>query len=222
LDAEDGVAVVGVVVEPPAALVVQRAGDAHRQDGLEPEQPPDDHAAVRPRAGARDDQPVPARLDRPRRRTVGGDALGERDRLAFEGVGSGLGGGHGLRTQTAADGFAGRSVVVPVTVVLLDDARAALPVVAVLALAGAGGEQQGRAREGRRDRPAQSRSCHRATVPRRAGSGSVAAAPGPNTQLRITRNRPAPPRTLATASAACSTGVGASTPSPSASSTAEP
>ena len=63
LDAEHRVDAAGVEVEGPAALVVGRAADAHRERVLEPEQPPHDDRAVRPRARPGDDEPVAAGLD---------------------------------------------------------------------------------------------------------------------------------------------------------------
>ena len=86
LDAQHRVAVVGVEVEAPAALVVQRPGDPHRDRVLQPEQPPHDHRAVRPRARPRHDQPVPARRHRPPRRAVRRDALVDADGSTHEGA----------------------------------------------------------------------------------------------------------------------------------------
>lgn len=84
LDPEHRVDVPRVEVEAPAALVVQRARDAQRYRVLQPEQPPGDDHPVRPRAGARTDEAVAARLHRPRRRPVGRDPLGHPERLPHE------------------------------------------------------------------------------------------------------------------------------------------
>ena len=55
----------GIEVEGPAALVVDRARRAERDDVLEAEQAADDDRPVRPRAGPRGDQVVATGLDRP-------------------------------------------------------------------------------------------------------------------------------------------------------------
>ena len=78
LDPEHRVPVVGVEVEGPAALVVDRARRAERDGVLEAEQAADDDRPARPRAGPRGDQAVAARLDRPQLaldRAVLGDPL---------------------------------------------------------------------------------------------------------------------------------------------------
>src|SRR3546814_9114079 len=54
LDAEHRVATSGVEVEGPAAGVVGRARDPHRQGALEPQQPAHDDRSVGPAAGPRD------------------------------------------------------------------------------------------------------------------------------------------------------------------------
>ena len=72
-DAEHRVAAARVEVEGPAALVVGRAADAHRQDVLQPEQPAHDDGPAGPRAGPADHQPVAAGLDRVAVPAVGGD-----------------------------------------------------------------------------------------------------------------------------------------------------
>ena len=77
LVAQHRVAAAGVEVEGPAALVVRRAAQAHRDRRLQAEQPPHDDRAVGPRAGAGGDQPVAARLDRPAVAAVGGDPVGD-------------------------------------------------------------------------------------------------------------------------------------------------
>src|SRR5690606_30342477 len=71
VDAEHGVEPVGVEVERPRPHVVRRPAERDRDGVLEPEQPPHDDRAVRPRARACHDEPVAARLGGP---AVGGDA----------------------------------------------------------------------------------------------------------------------------------------------------
>ena len=73
LDAEHRVTAAGVEVETPAALVVGRPADAHRQHVLQPEQPAHHHRPARPRAGPADHEPVAPRLDRVAVPAVGGD-----------------------------------------------------------------------------------------------------------------------------------------------------
>ena len=72
LDAEHRVAATRVEVEGPAALVVGRPADTHREGVLQPQQAAHDDRPVGPRAGPRDDQPVPAGLDRVPVAPVGG------------------------------------------------------------------------------------------------------------------------------------------------------
>jgi hypothetical protein len=64
LDPEHGVPAARVEVEGPAPLVVRRPAYAHAEDVLETEEASHDDRAVRPRAGARDDETVAVRLDR--------------------------------------------------------------------------------------------------------------------------------------------------------------
>src|SRR3569833_1435583 len=77
LDLQHRVAAARVEVEGPAPLVVGGPADAHGQHGFQAEQPPHDHAAVGPGAGAADDEAVPARFDRIPVPPVGGDTGGE-------------------------------------------------------------------------------------------------------------------------------------------------
>ena len=74
----------GVEVEGPAAPVVRRPADPHRQRVLEPEQPAHDDRAVGPGARPRDDETVAARLDGEAVAPVGGDAGRDVARVALE------------------------------------------------------------------------------------------------------------------------------------------
>ncbi len=85
-DAEHGVEAVGVEVEGPAALVVGRAADPHREGVLEAEQAPHDDRAVRPRAGAGHDEPVAVGLDGKPLGAVGSDPRRDVARVAVEGL----------------------------------------------------------------------------------------------------------------------------------------
>ena len=85
LDTEHRVDPAGIEVEGPAACVVRRSAQAHRDDVLEAEQGADDDRPVGPGARPRGDQPVAARLDRPRLARPG-DPVGEVVHVAVEGL----------------------------------------------------------------------------------------------------------------------------------------
>ena len=63
----------GVEIESPAALVMGWPAKPNGENIFQSQQPPDDDRAVGPRAGSRDDQPIPARLHRVAVAAVGGD-----------------------------------------------------------------------------------------------------------------------------------------------------
>ena len=84
LVAEHRVSPARIEVEGPAALVVGRATDAHRQDVFESEQPAHDDRPVGPWAGPGDNQSVAPRLHRPLRIGVGGDPILDVLRIPLE------------------------------------------------------------------------------------------------------------------------------------------
>ena len=84
LVAEHRVDPAGIEVEGPGPHVVGGAAQTHRDGVLQAEQPPDDDRPVGPRAGARRDQPVAARLHRIAVAAVPGDPGGDVVRVAGE------------------------------------------------------------------------------------------------------------------------------------------
>ncbi len=90
-DAEHRVLAVRVEGEAPAHVVLDGVGHGEGQGRLQAEQAARDQRAARPGAGAADDEPVAAGLDRPAVRAVGRDAVGEVTRRPLEGLPAVLG-----------------------------------------------------------------------------------------------------------------------------------
>lgn len=76
-DLQHRVDATGVQVKGPAALIVGGTAKAYGDNLFQPEQPPHDDGAIGPRAGPRDDQPVPARFDGITVSAIGGDPGGD-------------------------------------------------------------------------------------------------------------------------------------------------
>src|SRR5699024_2360870 len=83
-DPEDGIDPAGIEVEGPRSRIVGGTGHAQRDDVLEPEQAADDDRAIRPRAGPRGDETVPARFDGPLSVGIVEDAVVDVVRVALE------------------------------------------------------------------------------------------------------------------------------------------